>query len=89
MHQVVILAHDQQVEDWAGVDAGIFPAIAVFKGAVGQVVKKQTQGNAHHQGGRKPVVEDVAQKVELPGRKHQQSHRQSAQEPLQQLIVAP
>ena len=45
MHQVIVLPHDQQIHGVTGIDASVLPAVARTEGAVGQVIKKQAEGD--------------------------------------------
>ena len=65
------------------------PAVARLEGPVRQIIKKQAEGDPHHQGRGKPAVEDEAEEIKLPGRQHNAEEHAPSDAPFQQLMVTP
>jgi hypothetical protein len=61
---MIVLPHNQPIHRAAWIHTSILPAVARQEWAVGQVIKKETQRDSHHERWSKPTIKDKRQKVE-------------------------
>jgi len=89
MDEVVVLPQNQNIEETTGINSRIFPSIALFEGAMGQIVEKQTEREADHQRRRKPVIQNIADEAVVNRNADDGEQKQATEEPFEEFVVSP